>query len=341
MKQKQSLEELKGSSAHKPTVKKVTSMLRSSAMCIMAAVTIGVVSLIGTIAVSSADNSKNKAESVKEMAADEAINWKKASLDEYELVDKAVKIATTTTTKNVTEKTENKTTTKKTAAKKTASVVSMGSKIMYAKEPVNMRKNPNLDADLISTISGDEKVTVDGKTNDGWYRVTYGNNKGFCKSEYFTEKAPVKQTAAKKSAAKYADAEPVISKNSSTVSCSDEEFEMLCYVLQNEVGNLSEGSKIAVANVILNRVKSPNFPNSIVGVLTSNNQFTAITNYYNRSNPPTQNTIDCARRALNGEDNSNGAIFYYAPKYCGGSTAAWFESLSFCMEFEGQRFFKY
>ncbi|MGN0601557.1 MAG: cell wall hydrolase [Oscillospiraceae bacterium] len=128
--------------------------------------------------------------------------------------------------------------------------------------------------------------------------------------------------------------------SSGTVNYTSEEFEMMCYVLQNEAGYLSESSKIAVSNVILNRVKSPNFPNSISGVLTSNNQFTSIRNYYNRTNPPTQNTRNCVQRALKGEDNSNGAVYYYAPKYCGGSSAQWFESLNFCMELEGQRFFK-
>jgi spore germination cell wall hydrolase CwlJ-like protein len=115
---------------------------------------------------------------------------------------------------------------------------------------------------------------------------------------------------------------------------------MLCYVLQGEVGNCSEQSKIAVANVIINRVKTGRFGSSISDVLTAPNQFTAINGYYSGRNKPTQNTIDCAKRALNGEDNSNGAVYYYAPQYCGGSTAAWFESLTFCMELDGQRYFK-
>ena len=113
-----------------------------------------------------------------------------------------------------------------------------------------------------------------------------------------------------------------------------------CYVLQGEVGNCSEQSKIAVANVIINRVKTGRFGSSISDVLTAPNQFTAINGYYSGRNKPTQNTIDCAKRALNGEDNSNGAVYYYAPKYCGGSTAAWVESLTFCMELDGQRYFK-
>lgn len=332
------------SNAHKPTVKKVSSMLRIIAMSIAAAVTIGIMSLIATIAVNSGDDSdkvKTANAAAKEIAAEEAINWKKASVDEYELVDKAVKI---TTTKKVTANTENNKTEKKTTKNTKPSVEAVDSKIMYAKEPVNMRVNPDLNAEVIVILGGDEEVTVNGKTADGWYRVSYADYTGYCKSEYFTDSAPVNQqtVAVKKTTeAETIKAEPVMQTNSYSVSCSDEEFEMFCYVLQNEVGYMSDDSKIAVANVILNRVKSQGFPNTLKGVLTANNQFTAISNYYNKTNAPTQSTIDCARRALNGEDNSNGAIFYYAPKYCGGSTASWFESLTFCMEFEGQRFFKY
>jgi spore germination cell wall hydrolase CwlJ-like protein len=128
--------------------------------------------------------------------------------------------------------------------------------------------------------------------------------------------------------------------SSGAISCTDEEFNMLCYVLQGEVGDCSDESKLAVANVIINRVKSSSFPDSISGVLTQSNQFTAISGYYSGSNTPTESTIECARRAVNGEDNSNGAIYYYAPNYCSGSTAAWFETLTFCLELDGQRYFK-
>ena len=121
---------------------------------------------------------------------------------------------------------------------------------------------------------------------------------------------------------------------------TDEEYEMLCYVLQGEVGDCSEASKIAVANVIINRVKSSQFPDSISAVLTVPSQFDAIYGYYNGTTVPTQNTRECAARALAGEDNTGGATYYYAPGYCGGSTASWFETLQFCYEVDGQRYFK-
>ena len=110
-----------------------------------------------------------------------------------------------------------------------------------------------------------------------------------------------------------------------------EEFDMMCYVVQAEVGNCYEPYKIAVANVIINRVKSSRFSyaTNIKAVLTAGGQFDSISNYYSKRNPPNQSTINCCKRALAGEDNSNGAVYYYSPKICG--TIAWFESMQCCL----------
>lgn len=132
--------------------------------------------------------------------------------------------------------------------------------------------------------------------------------------------------------------------NSPKISYTAEEFDMMCYVVQAEVGNCPEPYKIAVANVIINRVKSPRFAyaKSIKAVLTAGGQFDSISNYYNKRMKPNQSTINCCRRALNGEDNSNGAVYYYSPKICG--TIAWFESMQVCLNLDSglysAKFFK-
>ena len=130
--------------------------------------------------------------------------------------------------------------------------------------------------------------------------------------------------------------------NSPKIKYTAEEFDMLCYVVQAEAGYCAEYYKIAIANVVINRVKSPlfSYATNIKAVLTASNQFTAITNYYTKANKPNQSTINCCRRALNGEDNSNGAVYYYSPKYVGGAVAAWFESMKLCVAFDSARFFK-
>lgn len=350
-----------GKKTAKPSIRKVGTILGSGALCVL---TIGTISVCGLVNKSSDTNkiqSETKAAATTTITTTErtstyttldTVAWRKASINEYDIA-------------------QTQATTSQTKAKKTSSVTTekiteknIKNKSMYATEIVKIRVRPNADAEACATLAQDDKVTVTAQTSNGWFAVTYDDYKGYVKADYLTSKVPA---SAKKSTKKSTTSKKVVttavaakkavttkrtttkpatttaavsSSRGYTVNCTDEEFDMLCYVLQGEVGSCSEASKLAVANVILNRVKSPAFPNSISGVLTSNNQFTAISGYYNRSTPPTQNTIDCARRALNGEDNSNGAIYYYAPQYCGGSTAAWFETLTFCMELDGQRYFK-
>ena len=140
------------------------------------------------------------------------------------------------------------------------------------------------------------------------------------------------KTTAKPAATTTAAANKTVHHSASeNIKYTAEEFDMMCYVVQAEVGNCSEAYKIAVANVIINRVKSSRFAyaTSIKAVLTAGGQFDSISNYYSKRNPPNQSTINCCKRALAGEDNSNGAVYYYSPKICG--TIAWFESMQCCL----------
>ena len=318
----------------------------------------------------------NTAETEREECAYTALDtvtWRKASINEYEIAEVSAKekknasdaeektSGTETTTSATEKKTETEKEEKKDAesgkaeADSSAETKKAENKInkiaktsLYAVSPVNLRSEPSKSAAVIEVIDADEKVVVDGCTVDGvWYSVKHGNSKGYALTENFTGTSPESKTAAEKD--KKSEDKVVIeikddknadTTNKGTIEYTDEEYEMLCYVLQGEVGDCSEASKIAVANVIINRVKSSQFPNSISGVLTAPSQFDAIYGYYNGSTTPTQNTRDCAARALAGEDNTNGAIYYYAPSYCGGSSSSWFESLQLCLEVDGQRYFK-
>lgn len=70
--------------------------------------------------------------------------------------------------------------------------------------------------------------------------------------------------------------------------------------------------QVAVGAVILNRVNSPKFPNSIAGVIFQPGAFTAVTDGQ-MFQPPGESAMKAARDALNGWDPSGGAIYYYNP----------------------------
>lgn len=133
------------------------------------------------------------------------------------------------------------------------------------------------------------------------------------------------------------DNSPVVITPIQQFSITDEEIEMLKYIVEQETRGGSYKHKCIVTNVILNRVKDSRFPNTVREVLLQKNQFSSTWNYYQKRNKPDESTVNAVNDVLNGrvEDESNGALYFHSMKSDG-----WFSSLSFVMEVEGHRFFK-
>lgn len=70
--------------------------------------------------------------------------------------------------------------------------------------------------------------------------------------------------------------------------------------------------QVAVGGVIMNRVRSPLFPNTIAGVIFQPGAFTAVDDGQ-MFQPPGDTATKAAQDALNGWDPSGGAIYYYNP----------------------------
>ena len=81
--------------------------------------------------------------------------------------------------------------------------------------------------------------------------------------------------------------------------------------------------QVAIAAVVLNRVKSSKFPNSISGVIYQSGAFTAVSDGQINLTPNTS-AYNAARDALNGWDPTNGCLYYYNPAT---ATSKWIWSL--------------
>ena len=124
-----------------------------------------------------------------------------------------------------------------------------------------------------------------------------------------------------------------------SISYTYQEYEMLCAVVMHEVGYCSTYSQQLVTSLVINRVLDGRFGNSIYEVLHAPDQFTAIDNYYSPTVPVTEEVRAVVKNVLNDEhDYANGALFYYAPRWCGYIN--YFESKQLVAEYDGQRFFK-
>lgn len=126
---------------------------------------------------------------------------------------------------------------------------------------------------------------------------------------------------------------------------SDEELEVLLRIVEAEAGGEDEDGRLLVANVVLNRVNSDSFPDTVTEVVFQKEgdvaQFSpAYSGKYDRVEI-SDTTISAVGRALKGEDISQGALYFVARKRADKGSLRWFdEKLVFLFEHGGHEFFK-
>ena len=124
------------------------------------------------------------------------------------------------------------------------------------------------------------------------------------------------------------------------IPVSDEEYDLLLRIVQAEAGGCDDKGKILVANVIINRVLSDAFPDTVREVIYQPSQFQPVSTGRIHSVAVTAETAACVDRALQGEDYSGGALYFMNRRGSGGR-ASWFDrSLTYLFAHDGHEFFK-
>ena len=77
--------------------------------------------------------------------------------------------------------------------------------------------------------------------------------------------------------------------------------------------------QVAIGAVILNRIRSASFPNTVSGVVYQKGAFTAVSDGQINLTP-NETAMKAAKDAINGWDPSGGALYYYNPAI---ATSAW------------------
>ena len=126
------------------------------------------------------------------------------------------------------------------------------------------------------------------------------------------------------------------SSNSSGGTYSNSDLNLLAHLVYAEARGESYRGQLAVASVVLNRVKSSSFPNSVAGVIYQKGAFSVVSDgQINLS--PNQTAINAAQDAINGWDPSYGAIYYFNPNT---STNGWIWSRPVTVVIGNHRFCK-
>ena len=107
---------------------------------------------------------------------------------------------------------------------------------------------------------------------------------------------------------------PVKEVKAASNSNSTSDVQLIARAINGEARGEPYEGQVAVGAVILNRVKSSKFPNTISGVIYEPGAFTAVAD--GQINVPISEgstVVKAARDALNGWDPTGGAIYYFNP----------------------------
>ena len=102
------------------------------------------------------------------------------------------------------------------------------------------------------------------------------------------------------------------SSSSSSSRGGSSDLNLLARVVHGEARGEPYKGKVAVAAVVLNRVESSSFPNTIAGVVYQSGAFSAVKDGQINLTPDSE-SIRAAQDAMNGWDPTGGCLYYYNP----------------------------
>ncbi len=118
---------------------------------------------------------------------------------------------------------------------------------------------------------------------------------------------------------------------------SRDDIILLARIIHGEARGEDFRGKVAVGSVILNRIKSNQFPNTIRDVILQKGQFSSLmdgqANYY-----PGEEELQAARAALLGYDPTLGSIYFYNPDIA--TNTAWISRRNFVTRIGGHVFLR-
>ena len=211
--------------------------------------------------------------------------------------------------------------------------------VTVKEEKLNLYTEKDKDSDIVAELSEGMKFMLLDKDDD-WYEIRFTPSvTGFVeksgvmvkkgaisgvrfnvideyeelieKQEKIREEEAAREAAERAAAERAAQMEVTYSQNGA-ITVSDSEFDVLARICQREAGSHYQGC-LAVANVVLNRMRSSRFPNTISGVVFQPYQFCSREKLYRvTAGGPWDVCKQAARDALAGMNNVGSRVSFRA-----------------------------
>lgn len=182
-------------------------------------------------------------------------------------------------------------------------------------EAVRVRMEPNMQADIYGLLAYDDSVEFIDVVNSNWISVDYNDEIGYINTDYVNVKFHIDEgeTMEVIRVREREEAERKRKANRGAVAADADEVRLLGALIYCEAGNQSYEGMLAVGAVVMNRVKSGAYPNTIHSVIYASGQFTpAMTGKVARvyeGNVPDL-CLQAAQAAINGETTVGDATHF-------------------------------
>lgn len=176
-------------------------------------------------------------------------------------------------------------------------------------DSLRVREAASTDSAQVGTLTQNGEVSVFGEEAD-WYQIQYSGSSAYVHADYVTLSEELKGAV---SMEEYQASRTVSAGSSSVISADSNDVAMLAALIECEAGGESYTGMVAVGAVVVNRVNSGSFPNSISGVIYQSGQFTPVATGTFQSVLARGARSDCyaaAQAALAGESPVGGCLYF-------------------------------
>lgn len=147
-------------------------------------------------------------------------------------------------------------------------------------ETLRVRMEPSTESGVYGLLPKGEIVEVLSQDADGWVCIDYEGSDGYVSTEYLVMDFIIDagETMDEIKARLAAEEEAKRHKNYGAYTTDADTATLLAALIQCEAGSESYEGKLAVGAVVMNRVRSGAYPNSVHGVIYASGQFTPAMN---------------------------------------------------------------
>ena len=197
---------------------------------------------------------------------------------------------------------------------------------------VRVRSEASTDSSIVASVSNGVVLIVEPNAEqvDGWLPVRYIGKTRYISADYAEvthatteaitiaeEEEIARKKAEEEAKRKAAQTTEITVVQNASFNASTDEVLLLAALIQCEAGGECYEGKVAVGAVVMNRVRSGRYPNSMSDVIYAPGQFTPAGNGKVAgvlANGPKSSCIQAAQEAINGIDNTNGTVNFRQAK---------------------------